>query len=378
MAYDSDARIKEDFKRIGNVGSLKLLVFDESHEDHMLWDKGLTFQVNGVPYGSNDGIWYLDEPWIVNGKKIASRKPVIVVEGSYGTERGNTGSAQYARFAHALGAVMNGVVGVYFIPKISDYHKADGSTTIAKWRFDMVYGCLGATKAEKTPYLMIDAYNKERPTLIEILKAFASGNKEKIEEVINIALSKMKEYADATFCKTYRTENVDINLCVNDSRRSYAYNEKTIGKILMFNVVSFSNVNFRTGIRYRGGRFRNGHTIVGDALLTRYWFNKNVDMIFPRWTHDDIERMDKLAQKEWLIMRTRSDINVITLDDMIFENKKLEKELRNFIDVLPLLGRAMLKKNILLKNLKGEFRAGKIEIDRKTKKMKPKQETLTL
>jgi hypothetical protein len=76
--------------------------------------------------------------------------------------------------------------------------------------------------------------------------------------------------------------------------------------------------------------------------------------------------MDALNQKEWLILRTRHDINIVTLDDMIFENKRLEKELRNFMDVLPLLGKALLKKNFLLSALKEEFRAGRIEIDRKT------------
>jgi hypothetical protein len=366
VAYDSDVRIKEDLKKIGNVGSLKLLVFDESHEDHLLWDKGLTFEVNGIPYGSCDGVWYIDKPWIVNGKKLADKEPVIVVEGTYGTERGNTGSAQYARFAHSLGAVMNGILGIYLIPKFSEYHTADGSTTVAKWRFDMVYGCLGATEIENTPYLMIDAYNREKPTLKEIIEVFAAGDKEKITEIINLALSKMKDYADTTFCETYRTDKVDLNACVNDQRRSYLYNDERIGKILMFNVVSFSNVNFRTNQRYRGGRFRNGHTIVGDVLIHRYWFKKPVDLIFPRWTHDDFKKMDELKQKEWLIMRSRSDINIITLDDLIFQNKNLENELINFMDVLPLLGSALLKKNSLLKKIKEEFREGRITIDRKS------------
>ena len=367
MAYDSDIRIKEDFKRIGTIGNLKLRVFDESHDDHRLWENnGLTFAVNKVPYGSNDGVWYKNEPWVVNGIKKSNFTPVVAVEGSYGTERGNTGSAQYARFSHALGAVMNGVLGVYLLPKESTYIQKSGIGTTVSWRFDMVYGCLGATKEEGTPYLMIDAYNKQAPTLRELISTLAKGDKNAIDSVINYTLNQMRDYADDRFKKTYKTSTLDWNLCINDKKRSYAYNKETVGRISMFNVVAFSNQNFRLNIHYKSGRFRNGHTILGDALLHHYWFMKPIDLIFPRWTREDCKRLDKFAEKEWLVLRTRPDINIITIDDLSFENKQLETKLRKFMDVLPLTGSALKTKNVLLSDLKQEFRKGSISIDRES------------
>ena len=121
----------------------------------------------------------------------------------------------------------------------------------------------------------------------------------------------------------------------------------------------------RTGERYRSGRFRNGHTIVGDILIHKYWFHKPIDVILPRWTIDDTHNLDRLKQKEWNMLRLDENINIITLDDMIFKNKTLENRLKKFMDVLPLLKEALIEKNKFIKELKNEFKHGNIKINRK-------------
>ena len=162
-----------------------------------------------------------------------------MVEGSFGTERGNTGSA---RFSHALGAVIKNLVGVYFLPKKSEYHK-DGKVITANWRFDMVYGCLGASEQEKGEYLMIDAYDPDK--LKKLLKVFSSGQKSEQDKMVSEIKLEMKKYADDMFKKTYGTKKVDFDLCLKNKRRSYLYNNDTLGRLIMFNVAAFTNQNFR-------------------------------------------------------------------------------------------------------------------------------------
>ena len=100
-------------------GKIELRVFPESsNEDQKLFQNGgLTFGYNNVQYGSCDAIWYIEnENWVdnYNGKTINS-KPVIALEGTDALQRGSSGNAQYQRFHHALGAVKNGLIGIYYL-----------------------------------------------------------------------------------------------------------------------------------------------------------------------------------------------------------------------------------------------------------------------
>jgi len=349
MAYDSDTRVKNKLKEISRAAKLKYLtlkVFDESNEDQKHWTNGgLTFGPLDCRFGSNDAGWFLEKPYVINHKKISDFSPVLLVEGSYGTEAGNTGSAQYARFSHALGAVKEGFIGVYFIPFKSIYRKKDGAETTAYVRYDMIYAALNASGIEKGEYLFMDAYDED--LMKEFLEVLDEGNKDKIHEMIIKIKRIMKEFADK--------HNAG-------DKRSYLYTQDKIGKLLMFNVVAFSAYNFRTKTKYKAGRFRNGHTIVGDALITLYWHKKEVDMIFPRFTNDDCKELDKLNQKEWRLLRNTSGIRVITFDDLEFKDKTLKKELFDFKDTLPLLGNNLKTKNKLAKKIKEEFSLGSIKI----------------
>lgn len=352
MAYDSDARVKETLKEISRNAKIKNLhpkIFDESNEDQKHWTKGgLTFGPETCFYGSNDAGWFLKKPFIVNNKKISDLTPVLIVEGSYGTETGNTGSAQYARFSHALGAVRDGFIGVYFIPFESTYRKADGTETTAYLEYDMVYAALNASEVEKGEYLFIDAYNKD--LMIEFLKTLDEGNKDKIENIIKKIKQIMKSYAD----ERSRGKN-----------KKYLYDDERVGKLLMFNVVAFSAFNFRTNTKYKAGSFRNGHTILGEALTIKYWHKKPFDLVLARFTHDDCKKLDSFKKKEWLLLRTFKDIRIITLDDLDFKNSELKKELYDFLDELPLLGKSLLRKNVLAGKIFEGFRHGLIKINEK-------------
>lgn len=347
MAYDSDTRVKEKFKDItrrANLQNLELRIFDESNKDQDHWtDGGLTFGPKNCLFGSNDAGWLIKEPYYVDGKKISNETPIIIAEGTYGTETGNTGSAQYARFSHALGAVVDGFIGVYFIPFKSTYTKGDGSSTNSYVRYNMLYAALNASKKEKGEYLFIDAYNEE--LLVKLLRGCDKNDKDRISNVIMEIKNAMKTFAD---------EHAQDKKCL--------YNNERVGKLLMFNVVSISDYNYRTHQKYKAGRFRNAHTIVGDALINMYWHNKPFDLVLARFTHDDCRELDKHKKKEWLLLRTTKNINVITLDDLIFKDKNLEKELYEFLDVLPLLGGKLRAKNVLSKKIYDGFNKKEIGI----------------
>ena len=84
---------------------LRLRIFDESNDDGKLWDKGgLTFTtLHDAESGSNDGAWYVEESWIDPISKEQSEcKPILVVEGTFGTETGNVGDAQKTKISRCL------------------------------------------------------------------------------------------------------------------------------------------------------------------------------------------------------------------------------------------------------------------------------------
>ena len=70
-------------------------------------DGGLTFKHDGLSFGSNDAAYYIDDYGI--------ETPIMALELTDALNRGSRGNAQYQRFHHALGAVRNGVIGVYYL-----------------------------------------------------------------------------------------------------------------------------------------------------------------------------------------------------------------------------------------------------------------------
>jgi len=344
MTYASDARIKSLLKSIGSIGNLHLRIFDESHDDQKPWHEGgLTFG----EYGSNDAAWYIDEKWIDPiDKTVADKRPVVVVEGSYGTEYGNIGSAQYARFSHALSATMRGLIGIYLIPRVSEYHRTNGSVSVSYWRYDMVYGCLGASEKHSGEYIMMDPYHIEK--LKKLLELISEGSP-KVDTFLKKVKNEMRLYADTKFKEKYG--KIDFDKVFSDPHRQYLYGKPRVGKILKHNILAFTN-----------SRYRNGHIILGEALINRYWFKREVDLILPRFTHEDVKHLDKTSGKEWHVIRKRKDINIITFDDLIFEDDKLEKRLINIRNVSPLKGSALKEMNAIIREMKKQFQDGLLQI----------------
>jgi len=354
MPHEDDIRVKRIIRDIGQIDDLKLRVFDRSSDDNRLWnDGGLTFTYQGLIYGSNDGAWYREIPWFIDGVKKSDQKPIIVVEGTFGPEVGNTGSAQYARFSHVLGAALNGIIAVYFIP-----HNAVYGNNHVKWRWDLVLACVNASKTCSGKILMIDAYFPEK--LEELVKIFSEKNEERMKNIIHNHLYEMEKYAVHQFrlinespyigSKDLEIKDEEILLLANNKRRYYAYlSENSIGKIMMFNKRAFTDASQR-----------NGHTILGDALLHRYLFRRNVDLIFPRFNDEDIIYLDSRNSKEWKILRTRQDINIITIDQIDFENQKLLKQIKEIRETRSI---ASLKNDLIIQ-LKEGIRNGSISINK--------------
>jgi len=341
------------FRNIGNVKDLRLRVFDSSHDDNKLWSEGgLTFEHNGLIYGSNDGGWYLDKPWIVNNIRIADQTPIVIVEGTFGPETGNTGSAQYARFSHCVGAALNGLLGIYFIPQNASYRGQN-----VPWRWDLVYGCIGASEILPGNILMVDAYHPEE--LEKILKVFAEDDQDEKHRIVNEHLIRMREFAESKV--QYNTEEEIRERLANNKKRFYAYiDDNRVGKICMYNVIGFSEINFRTGSKYNRSSYRNGHIRVGDALLHIYWLNKEFNLIYLRWDHNDVREVDNTNSKEWHILRGRDDIKIITLDDIEFDDLKLKQDLKNFMDILPMPAK---QKYQLVRRTKLAFMEGSAQIN---------------
>lgn len=110
----SDQIIKyEIIDKVKNYDDIVLRIFPESSNDDqkLIENGGLTFSYDGMDYGSCDAGWFAKE--VVNGKTILT--PLIGLEGTDALNRGSSGDAQYQRFHHALGAVKNGYIGIYYL-----------------------------------------------------------------------------------------------------------------------------------------------------------------------------------------------------------------------------------------------------------------------
>ena len=112
----SDQIVKNEIKdKVKRFEGIALRIFpDSSNEDQKLVEEGgLTFSYNGVNYGSCDAGWF--EQKEIDGNIVEI--PLIGLEGTDALNRGSTGNAQYQRFHHALGAVKNGYIGIYYLRK---------------------------------------------------------------------------------------------------------------------------------------------------------------------------------------------------------------------------------------------------------------------
>lgn len=292
MALSSDEIIKREI--IENIGvdynGVTLRIFPESsREDQKLFqDGGLTFGHKNVSYGSCDACWFINSEWVdgYDGSTI-DLKPVIALEGTDALSRNSGGNALYQRFHHALGAVRNGVLGVYYLKK--------GNMPIQPDLYGMAYN---ASLIEKGDYIITD----DLTVVINILDRI--NDKTELDKYIEKYKQKMFNIFNDKFQEAYGGD-----WSVFAKKRSTIIKDDYVIKY-----AGRSKRNFTDSSQ------RAGHIAVGEMYLTKYYFyDKKFYYLFPKMTNDDLIDLDnnKNADKEWFLLRNEPNVYIKTLDDLI-------------------------------------------------------------
>ena len=330
MVYTSDLRVKNlikdvHLKVLRQVETIEktfedeifLRVFDQTKEDHRLWKAGgLTFTDpdTGLELGSNDAAWFTLN---VSGEA----NPLVIVEGTYGTERGQFGDGQFNRFSHSLAAVKRGYIAVYMIPFKGESYTKDASLVKCKSknvrmqyayvRKPMVKAALNICDEEPGEYLFIDPYEPEVLVEIVVNKFLAlKGKQSQLKEALAKAKERMKEIAEGY---DYITSTRQIAFSVFDSRNKEVPN--AIARIHTQNYAALTT-----------SRKRDAHGLLGKNIAQRYLLSeKNVVSIYLRLTSSDLKRLEKRGGKEisYIFPTTK---NLICFDDLIFKDDGLRNE----------------------------------------------------
>jgi hypothetical protein len=341
MAYKSDYIIKQELNSIGEIGRLKLRIFPgSSREDQIHWvDGGLCFGKADLLYGSNDGVWYLDdEEWedSLSGQ-TSNKRPMVAVEGTLALERGSSGNAQYQRFFHALGAVLSGVIGIYYLREGKD-----------SMRYDLPMAALHAGEIHKCDYFITTSLNDVKK-VVEVIGLHGISSPE-YNSVSRAIKDKMRDYFNQALL---RIHNGDINDYFK--RRS---------------IIKLAD---GTNIKYLAGNYRNftessqrgGHIVLGEFLLAKYFLKEKFYYLLPRLTHTDISKLDNSDKKEWKIIRADELGQVITMEELEGLPIRIKKgilQLKNTPLGGPTCGTAKRKWNQLIKELKGLIENGVVKI----------------
>jgi len=352
MAQTSDDLIKEMFQDIGPKGKLKLRIFHSDNiSDQKPWIQGgLSFGKINQLYGSCDAGWYLEETWVdsFNNKKV-SQKPVLIVEGTDCLNTGSSGSAQYQRFFHVLGAVLSGCIGIYYLKK-----------GYLKLRYDIPLAACNVSIMTGTPYFVIT----EIDDLKDIVESI--GNKGKFQKVRDRILNEMKEFFVENAPTKY-VENGNLNKEEYIKGRSFAVDKnKKIIKILSTNYINLTNPSKR-----------GAHILLGEYLVAKYCLNKRIWILLPRLTHQDIKNLNKSNKKEWKILW--DDTRVITLEDLDGIEPDLIKKLLDLKDQSMKGGDPSREKwNDLLSELIQKINTNQIFIKKKLRDLNTKSKQTTL
>ena len=337
MAQSSDEIVKREIiEHLGTeINGLKLRVFPEgSRDDQDLFSEGgLTFGQDGLKYGSCDACWYKKNvEWIDPfNHNVFNNAPVIALEGTDALDRGSRGNAQYQRFHHVLGAVKNGLIGVYYLRK--------GEFPIQHSLYGMAYY---ASKYEKGVYLIIDNL-EELNDLLNFI-----DDEKKISNYINLKLNSMYEL----FLKDFKIKY--------GSWEKFALKRSTI----LFEDYVIKHAG-RMRRSFTDGDQRGGHIALGEMYLTKYFFyHKKVFYLWPRMCNEDIEYLDKHKSddKEWNLLRNEPDVQIITIDNLNGVPGNLRKRFLSVTDI-PLKNAALKSYNASKKILEEGIRTRRIQID---------------
>jgi hypothetical protein len=358
LAYTSDLRIKNiikdihlqvvnDLNKIGIKENIYLRIFDESSEDSKSWDDGgLTFMDPevGKDLGSNDAAWYYKR----NGIDI----PLVVVEGTFGVERGQFGDGQLNRFSHPLGPAKNGYIGVLFSPSYGEsfvkveehrFKPFDFKFSMAYLHKDIVRAALNVNKIETGKYFTIDAYNgKLLKELVKNKFLDVLGKKNNYVQTIQEIETIMFNYVNAT----KRSSNSQLLKQVFDNENQLQ--NDYVGRIFTHNIAALTTA-----------QKRDAHGLLGKSLVESYLIgNKKLLSIFIRLTKEDIKFLKGRKSKEFTYLCNSSRFKIVCFDDLLFDdNKEKTKLVELRADNLH-----ESPKKKFIKDLKQSFESGKIKI----------------
>lgn len=326
MAYTSDLRVKniltdidmnirEKLKQNNININLEFRMFDESNEDAKLWENGgLCFKdpLTNENLGSNDGGWAL------NGE------PILIVEGTFGTERGQFGDGQLNRISHSLGPALNGIYGVTMVPYKGQSFMKDGSSkgilsknikySNGNLHKSMALFSIKVSENNIGKYLIIDPYNQHiiEKLLFEIIKSKLNMDNCLEDLTLNI-IKNTKDYlgdysygarSNQTISKLHYT-NGKIS---NDICRFYTHNLESL----------------TTSTK------RDGHGLLGKNLIEMYLAKNKSTSIFIRLDNNDFEILKNRKSKEFTFISTNPRIQVYNFDNLFFENEELRKKILEF------------------------------------------------
>lgn len=361
MAFGSDFRVKylmRDVQRIVTErinkedfeNPLRLRVFDEDAGDNMMWDKGgLTFTTSdGEKAGSGDGAWYVEEAWIDPiSKKKSKSKPILVIEGTFGTETGNVGDAQKTKLSHIFELPKRNILSAILMPKLAEYYSSGKNqnkpppTYVQNgwWMKSMTMASISLSKQWKCETMLIDAYNKKQ--LEEFVYALAKQQlennqknekykKKQLEEIMNEMSLYVEEYSKNFFSKPRKSSSplIVFDLPMKDGE----FSSKWIAKIHSDDVKAFG---VTTGLNPKAKqRHRNGHRLLGNVQELNQITGKNIFLLLPRWNKEDLKKLhdqqgDSQGQKEFINLIQNKELDILTVDDIDFgDDIDLQKEFK--------------------------------------------------
>lgn len=308
MALSSDEIIKREIiDSVGpTVGVYQARVFQEgSNDDQRLFNQGgLTFSHGNQDYGSCDCAYISVD---TDGKET----PIVAIEGTDCLSRGSSGNAQYQRFHHALGAVLNGVIGIYYL--------REGNHKVQPDLYGMAYNI---SNKFGTPYLIV----QDLAVIKTILELHQSDK------------AKLKQFIDSYQQSCYQVYLEKFKKSYSGDWNKFADKRSTI--LFKDHLVKYSARNIRN---FTEGSQRAGHIAVGEMFLTKYSFpDKTFFYLWPRMSRAEIDYLDKnkSTDKEWSLLRNEPNVVIKSIDDL----KGLPMHLKDAFDSIkmePLKGEAL-------------------------------------
>jgi hypothetical protein len=296
-------------------------------------DGGLTFGVDGTPYGSCDAAIVAEGSWVdpLTGK-TSGEIPILVFELTDGLNRRQSGNGQYQRFHHALGALRAGIPSVYFL--------RPGASKIQETLYGMSHF---ATISEPSTYLVSD----DVESISELIGSW---------DGISLAESVLTDLARAQSARwsNYFEDTYESSLETFAEKRSTVLSPTF--------AVKHAGRNYRN---FTEGSQRAGHIAVGEMYVSKYIVgnDRHVFYLFPRMTQPEFDSLDvsKGTDKEWRLLRNESGVTLLAIDSLNYVPDSLIKVF-DTVKNEPLKGKALTEYSAASKELHSLLRSGEVVV----------------